>query len=171
MGLAGKKNHQEGELSFHHGEELPAHRTAPPAAKMGPHLETGGLGILHVCLTKALEFQRDSRPQSSCLGVLRDPSMGTPVAVQQTPHPSAAHLRPLESPTQPSPKQGSSEEAATHTVNIPSSFNSRNQTGFISFPELLSSLFFLFYSFLSCLLKSLMSSLLSTVLVYPGYFP
>lgn len=89
----------------HHGEEHSAHRTAPPAAEMAQHLETDGLSTFHVSLTQALQFQRDSRPQSSCLGgfpavrgsgvcellwlsCLRDAILGHP-------HSSAANSTPL----------------------------------------------------------------------------
>lgn len=47
-----------------HGKEHLPHRTAPPAAKMGPRLETGGLRIFHVSPMQALQFQRVPDPKA-----------------------------------------------------------------------------------------------------------
>lgn len=77
----------------------------------------------------------------------------SPLAMHHSPHLYIAQYRHFKSSCQPSPKWRSSKKAATHAVNTPSSFKGRNQTVFIWLPELLSSLFFFFYSFLSCLLK------------------
>lgn len=76
------------------------------------------------------------------------------LAMHPSPHPYIAQYRHFRSASQAPPKETSSKEAATHAVNLPSSFQGRNQTVFIRLPELLSSLFFSIL-FFSVLLKSL----------------